>query len=423
MPDVFNKIGFHMAEGGNAQGIGEYMRQLDEANIPFFMKGADSMAGLFEAQQFIRARRDKGLPDLHTAVFRLSGQGAGNSYDIPNYDISPEKAAEDHWALHKAKFPSDLDPSITWVEHINEVRKEVEWGDWLGKFSVHSAQLAMADGFRYAAFAFSSGTPEPRSWETDGMLAYLELCARHPDQLAVALHEYSYRKHEIWYQKGYLIGGFQWLFRACDNNQIPRPKVMITEWGWEHDDVPGPELALKDIEAVGMLYARYPEIVGAAIWYLGGGYHGIANRAQALIEPVTTFSLRHRFTVPDEPALVKVPTDPPEFAGTSPVTVLQEPPDTPIEVMTHRNRFAGETIPDGTKLVVGHPFKKVWRLQNTGNAPWTDAFHIVFAGGASMTEQLSHPVPATAPGDVAEITVPLTAPSRSGAYRGDWQNA
>ena len=35
-------IGFHLGEGGNKTGIGEYMSQLNNAQIPFSIKSVDS---------------------------------------------------------------------------------------------------------------------------------------------------------------------------------------------------------------------------------------------------------------------------------------------------------------------------------------------------------------------------------------------
>lgn len=307
MKEAFNKIGFHLAEGGNPSGIGDWMKQLNDAGIPFFIKAADSMIGLFDAQEIVRKNRALGLEIPHTIVFRRSG----DKLDVPLYELDPRQAAEKHWALHKAHFPTDLDRQISWVETINEVRKEVEWCDWLGKFATATGQMAIADGYRYAAFGFAAGTPDVKlgAWETDGMLQYLELCAQHPNQLGVALHEYSYTILDIWRLKGFLVGGFQWLFRTADKHGIPRPKTLITEWGWEYNRVPEPNVALPHIQEVAALYAQFPEILGAAIWYLGGGsaFGDIANQTQKLIVPLTQFSLTERYSIINEPAIVLLP--------------------------------------------------------------------------------------------------------------------
>ena len=133
----------------------------------------------------------------HTLVFRLStaGQNDGYDYDVPDYDLPPEQAAAIHWQKHTDKFPPELDPSLVWIETMNEVDKNKS--EWLAEFALEPAQLAVADGYRWAAFGWSSGEPEPFHWESQAMLEFLRFAAQHPDRLAVALHEYSYSESNI----------------------------------------------------------------------------------------------------------------------------------------------------------------------------------------------------------------------------------
>ena len=129
------------------------------------------------------------------------------------------------------------------------------------------------------------------------MLAFLRLAGENPDKLAIALHEYSYVKEDIGYLYPYLIGRFQALFDICDKHKIPRPTVMITEWGWVYDSVPTPDKAMADVAWAAWLYAAYPEVKGAAIWYLGPGSGEISQETQRLIAPVGDYSLSHYFSV------------------------------------------------------------------------------------------------------------------------------
>jgi hypothetical protein len=315
---AFNKIGFHVGPGGNPTGIGDWWRALDGAGVPVFYKSVDDAGHLWEFQEHIKS---SGSTVPHTLVYRMStlGQNDGNDYDVPNYNKSPEDAADDHWAMHMAKWPPQLDPSIVWIETINEVDKNKS--EWLARFALRTADLALADGFRWAAFGWSSGEPEPEHWESPAMLEFLEFAAAHPDRLAVALHEYSFTTADIGNAYPYLIGRFQKLFMAVDRHYIPRPTVLITEWGWEYQDVPGPSAALDDIEWAAWLYAAYPEVKGAALWYLGPGFGNIASQAQKLIVPLTDYSLANYFKIVPgkgrvEPSLFE-PPDPvgPPHAG------------------------------------------------------------------------------------------------------------
>jgi hypothetical protein len=100
---------------------------------------------------------------------------------------------------------------------------------------------------------------------------------------------------DIGSQYPHLLGRFQALFQACDEHGITRPTVLITEWGWEYANVPDPTTAMDDIQWAAWLYAAYPQIRGAAIWYLGDGYGDIDDQVQMLIAPMRDYSLSHYF--------------------------------------------------------------------------------------------------------------------------------
>jgi hypothetical protein len=53
-----------------------------------------------------------------------------------------------------------------------------------------------------------------------------------------------------------------------------------------------------DLPWAASLYAAHPEVKGAAIWYLGPGFGGIANQAQQYIAPMTEYALRNYFVIP-----------------------------------------------------------------------------------------------------------------------------
>lgn len=131
------------------------------------------------------------------------------------------------------------------------------------------------------------------------MQAFLQLAAENPDQLAIALHEYSYLKKDIGHEYPYKVGRFQALYEITDELGIPRPTVLITEWGWEYADIPGVEQAIEDLKWVSKLYAAYPQVKGAAIWNVGVGccFGDISEQVQEIIDPLTELSLRKYYTV------------------------------------------------------------------------------------------------------------------------------
>jgi hypothetical protein len=450
MKKVPSKIGFHTGPGGNPSGIGDFMRKLDKARIPFCLKSVDHYGPIFEAQEIMK---QSGVP--HILIFRLSdrhGPDDNYKYDTPPYKDpqfvdDPEGGAEKHWRKTMAKLPPEFDKERVWLEVVNEVDRNL--CDWLGRFAVRIANLAQRDGYKVSLFAWSGGEPEPSGWETPGMLKYLRLCGQRSQQAAIALHEYSFVESDIFHQFPFKIGRFQYLFQVCDRHNIPRPTVHITEWGWTLDTVPVPERAIEDIRKVGELYARFPEIEGAAIWYLGPGFAGIANKAQRLIKPVTEFTLRHRFEVPEGSGTINVPEiggppqpplpDPDPTPEPPPLPPAPEPepippppppepepePDPevePLEPPLPNAQFVADvTIPDDTRLQADSTFVKTWRMKNTGNVAWEDDYKLVFVDGTPMTKKLERPLRNANPGQEVNVSIEFTVPTLPGIYFSDWR--
>jgi PKD repeat protein len=287
------KIGFHVGPGGNANGLGEWMRCLDAAGIPFFLKSADAAGPIWEAAQLKAA---SGVP--HVLVYRRS-MGTGWNFDVPDYNAPPAEEAARHWQRHIDEFPPELEPykHLIWLESINEVDKNRS--EWLAEFAYHTSQIALDQGFNWAAFGWSAGEPEREHWTGPWMQQFLRLAAEHPDRIGVALHEYSYVREDLDRLYPNLVGRFQALYDVVDSLGVARPTVVITEFGWVYDDVaPLGQAMTVDLPWAAELYAAHPEVLGAAIWYLGPGFGGIANQAQQLIAPLTEYALQTYFVVP-----------------------------------------------------------------------------------------------------------------------------
>ena len=65
---------------------------------------------------------------------------------MPDYNLDPVLAAETYWELEKAIWPPELDPSVVWLETMNELDKTRS--EWLAQFALRTAQLALRDGQR-----------------------------------------------------------------------------------------------------------------------------------------------------------------------------------------------------------------------------------------------------------------------------------
>ena len=268
------KCGWHVGIGGNRTGIGEYFHRLAEANIPAILKSVDDYGVCLECLD--------ANPD-NIVVFRMTG----GDLELPDYNLPPDIAAQEHWTRIKNALPPEFDKR-TWLEVMNEPDKVR--ADWLGKFATACSGWMISEGYKFAAFGFSTGEPEKTHWETNGMLDFLRLAEVNWDTIAVALHEYSLDVDDISSGCPYLMGRYNALHSVCDENGIGHPTIIITEAGWEHNNVPSPTAAMQDIEWMNGLYQK-PNILGAALWFLGSGFDSIANKAQRLIEPVTDFSL------------------------------------------------------------------------------------------------------------------------------------
>lgn len=305
-----NKVFFHAgAPCRGCGGLEEMWAKLDAAGIRFGVYSVEDggMAGV-SAVRYAHA---------DPIIFRVLAT------DVAPYHLTPQAAAEAQWALLLSRLPAEVmaNKSRIWIELGNEQDKGR--ADWLGHYYVALAGLALAQGYRLCGPGWSTGEPEPEHWRTPGWLAYLRLCAKHPERLAVTVHEYSLEADDVMASAPWLVGRFQDLFAACDENGIARPVVFVTEAGWTHDDLPHAEKAKADIDALARLYARFPQVKAAFLWTLIGGGDKITLAAElnALMPWLTEYSLATRFPeveappAPEPPPPAEEPEPPPLPGG------------------------------------------------------------------------------------------------------------
>ncbi|MFN2246873.1 MAG: hypothetical protein ACK2U4_07135 [Candidatus Promineifilaceae bacterium] len=137
--------GFHTSTTGRSEGIGQFLRDVDAAGVPFFAYCVDGTTSLVDAQNIMKNSRV-----AHHAVFRQSyfPHNQGGS-DVPDYEKDPQTAAREQWESHRARWPEELDPGLIYRETVNELRKEVKWADWIGKFCYYTGLYALRDGFKW----------------------------------------------------------------------------------------------------------------------------------------------------------------------------------------------------------------------------------------------------------------------------------
>lgn len=79
------------------------------------------------------------------------------------------------------------------------------------------------------------------------------------------------------------------------------------------------------------------------------------------------------------------------------------------------------TIPDNTQMTPGQNFTKTWKVLNSGTCAWEAGFKFALTGGEAMGSTPFTLPSAVAAGAQYDISVPMTAPSNSGTFRGNWR--
>lgn len=125
-------------------------------------------------------------------------------------------------------------------------------------------------------------------------------------------------------------------------------------------------------------------------------------------------------TLPPTKFGLALPTDTPTVPPTSTlpvsnVDVTSTPPCKDGAIL-----LADVNYPDNTRLTAGEKFIKTWKLQNTGSCKWT-GYTAAFISGDKMEAPASVSVPETEPKATVEVSVALVAPSKDGAFTGNFE--
>ncbi|MBI5960232.1 MAG: peptidoglycan DD-metalloendopeptidase family protein [Chloroflexi bacterium] len=85
------------------------------------------------------------------------------------------------------------------------------------------------------------------------------------------------------------------------------------------------------------------------------------------------------------------------------------------------NWVADVTVPDGTRMSPSQKFIKTWRVRNTGSTTWDAGYTLAFVADERMGGPNSIALPLTKPGELADISLSLTAPTAPGLYKSTWK--
>jgi hypothetical protein len=79
------------------------------------------------------------------------------------------------------------------------------------------------------------------------------------------------------------------------------------------------------------------------------------------------------------------------------------------------------TIPDNTAVNPGQAFTKTWRVSNNGTCTWSTAYQIILISGDGMSGKATPIGLSVPPGQSADISVAMTAPTTAGTIQGTWR--
>lgn len=86
--------------------------------------------------------------------------------------------------------------------------------------------------------------------------------------------------------------------------------------------------------------------------------------------------------------------------------------------------LADVTIPDGTMIPPGSPFRKIWAIKNTGTCAWNTDYAIVTFSGDSLSGKTEFPLLKEGlvnPGEMAVVAVDMVAPLDARKYTSYWR--
>ena len=79
------------------------------------------------------------------------------------------------------------------------------------------------------------------------------------------------------------------------------------------------------------------------------------------------------------------------------------------------------SIPDNTQMDSGESFTKTWKVQNSGSCAWDAGFKFQNTGGEALGSTAFTLPSSVAAGATYDISVPMTAPDKTGTLRGNWR--
>ncbi len=173
------------------------------------------------------------------------------------------------------------------------------------------------------------------------------------------------------------------------------------------------------LTALSLLLTLLLSACGSAAPRRSGGAGG-GVPAQVRIDVAGTLTAQPTATT----TLTETPSPTPTQPPTATPMATQPPTFFSTFLICNNLEFIGDaSVPDGSILAPGQKFTKTWRVENTGSCPWTPVYSLIFFSGDRMGGVRTQIGQTVNPNGRAEISVNLTAPTRTGTYVGFWRLA
>ena len=101
-------------------------------------------------------------------------------------------------------------------------------------------------------------------------------------------------------------------------------------------------------------------------------------------------------------------------------TATEFVPNNPADCVNKATFVSDVTIPDNSNVAAGASFVKTWRVRNDGTCVWWSGYTLTHYSEETLSAPASVPLPVTNPGETADISIDLVAPSVAGKYQGNF---
>jgi hypothetical protein len=179
-------------------------------------------------------------------------------------------------------------------------------------------------------------------------------------------------------------------------------------------------------DAPGFLYTQAAQTLNAQSTELAGNLSAwqltkMASPWTVMPTSLTEFPSMPMLTITVLPmTLTAIPSSTP-----SPIPSFSSPtlifPTSIVERCNQPQFIKDVTVKDGSEFLPGAAFTKVWRFKNIGVCNWDENTALIFTDGDNMGSTKTYPLKESVqPGEIVDVRVDLTAPTRTGHYQSYW---